>query len=325
MLYLITIISSILLSKSVASSLTPEQLIDCMELVAIEYLNEDDFNQSTPLMNVTMAAKLIEDHPYEMDQLCESAERLSSTSGSSTNKPVITEDKSCIDDITVLCNPSQIGQTPGEYYLDLRDDLDGDNIADLTFLANADEYQYTDGNVYSQLLSKLEVADNVGNGFSVAAAAVSEIPILGSIFGAIDAGSNTAREAFRKLLDKADLHDGVLISQQLSAIYNDRERIISNQKYLDNKITQLFNAQNKWLENRFNEIEARMIELFNKQNEWNEIKYNDLFDQLNTMDKLIRTPNGQRPGWNGQELNDLFIEPTVVDIPTADINVDNAF
>jgi len=319
MLSLVSIISSILLSKSIATTLTPEELIDCMEIIAVEYLNEDDFNTSTiSLINITTAAELIDNHPVEMDQLCESAERLSSSGSSSTNKPAVTDDESCIDDDTILCNPSAIASTPGEYYLDLRQDLDGDNIADLTFLPDANEYGYTDGEKVAQLLNKLEIADNAGNAFDVVSEAVSDVPILGTLFGAVNAGSNAAREAFRKLLDKADLHDGVLMSQQLGALYADRERIIANQKYLDNKITQLFEKQNLWLENRFNEIEERMIELFDKQNEWNDIKYNDLFDQLNTIDRLIRTPSGQRPGWNDQDMNGLFVEPTVVDIPTAD-------
>jgi len=83
-----------------------------------------------------------------------------------------------------------------------------------------------------------------------------------------------------------------------------------------------FAALNSKLDNKFDELTALNIKLFNLQNEWLNVKLNDVFFQLNTIDKLVRTQTGQRPGWNDQiGLDALFVEPTNVDVPQSSDDV----
>jgi len=164
------------------------------------------------------------------------------------------------------------------------------------------------------------------------------------------------------ILKITEYHDGEIEYTKLSAIYKDRVTIVHNQNALksildtefdqvnNNIITQTrnmtvqfseltnfidqqfvdlstmltteFNDMTYLINTRFDNLQELNINLFNLQNQWLNIKLNDVFDQLNSLEKLIKTPSGQRPGWNRQDLNDLFIEPIDIDIPQWNDQVD---
>jgi len=423
-----------------------EEVVECFQSIA----GSMNMNWG-PVISDVFAAAIADKLPLSFNALCADVPFIAAMAGVSmrstdddeggantTSVRRRLEDDACLDDVGTFCEATDASQLfsgaedwlealelgPSSYWHMVR------LLQLFSFLPSGSEPEryYTDADAVARLLTDLGVADTV---LSVAdevceVAVVCADPI---IMDCIAAGFCAATvkaaqivvDTIRILLDQADTHDHVLMSTHLTALFEDRLRIISNQKYLQNdlsgkfstltgsmssqftalssnvdtqfadlttfimdesqtltslvedkfsdldtmvatKFTALntkvdskfadlttfidveletltdyvgvkfgdlttlindeFAALNSKLDNKFDELTALNIKLFNLQNEWLNVKLNDVFFQLNTIDKLVRTQTGQRPGWNDQiGLDALFVEPTNVDVPQSSDDV----
>lgn len=131
-------------------------------------------------------------------------------------------------------------------------------------------------------------------------------------------------------LTSIDFHDAAVANSQRQALFEDRERIIGNQKVLENlninnynNITDLVNSQFNTLTNhldiQFSANNVKNQQRFESLFLWIDKKFDDIFDNINTIVKLIETPAGRRPNWNTYtDENELLLKESNITEPNFD-------
>lgn len=110
-------------------------------------------------------------------------------------------------------------------------------------------------------------------------------------------------------LTSIDFHDAAVANSQRQSLFEDRERVIGNQKVLEtlnkdnqNDMTTFVNLQfltlTAHLNNQLAANDAKNQERFESLFSWVDKKFDDIFDNMDTIVKLVQTPNGKRPNWN---------------------------
>eukprot|EP01084_Bolivina_argentea_P201554 344514_1 len=169
----------------------------------------------------------------------------------------------CAYDGLDWCSYSSPDYTDGDHYSNLLNQLNNPDMSAHTILEDGSSASYTDGNAVTRVIDDVHIgqqvmaaAREVCDVASDCAYAVVSMDITG---GGITAACTTQAacvlgvtiwtnlvEGTRLLLDKADHHDDVLITTQLNTIFEDRKRIIANQKHLVKEIeTASLSATNK--------------------------------------------------------------------------------
>jgi hypothetical protein len=258
----------------------------------------------------------------------------------SLNRRRMAVDTTCVNDLTVLCDPATPAYTTGSSYETLANVLriPAINLLPTTVPTSEAIQSYTDANVYAVGLTIVHAANLLLDTFDefcdAAANCAGSIPIIGDLIDCIGGLAcatvavigNALISAAEYGLDYADFHDGVLLTTHMQTLFEDREHIIANQKSIVYEIGETEDQIGIWFDDlhdfveseingledlintRFAELTQLNIDLFNLQNEW-------LNTQLNSIGVLLRTPSGQRPGWNGQNTTKILDDPNNLPIP----------